>query len=272
MSVEMLNLSAKAAHFDSESITTVRYQTEQLQKDHYDRIAQQYEAHYSDLSSRQYRDRFIYQPMFRGLQLEGLKILDAMCGSGQATDYLLERGAKVTGLDISTEAIGAFRQRRPDCEAICGSLLASGLPDDSFDCVAVVGGLHHLHPHLYAALEEIHRVLKPGGTFCFMEPHSGSFPDLIRNFWYKHDSFFSENEKAIDMTSLKDDFSSRFVFRRELYQGNVAFLLVLNSLIFRIPVGWKHTYAPFLLWLEAVIGKFQGKLSSCFIVTQWEKR
>ena len=41
----------------------------------------------------------------------------------------------------------------------------------SFDCVAVVGGLHHIHPNVKAAVREIHRVLKPGGHFCFMEPH-----------------------------------------------------------------------------------------------------
>jgi SAM-dependent methyltransferase len=273
MSAEILKMSAKAAQFDSQSVARpLRYQTEQLQKDHYDKIAEQYEAHYSDPCSQKYRHTFIYQPMFEGLDLDGINVLDAMCGSGQTADYLIERGANVTGLDISTESINAFRKGRPNSRAVCGSVLASDLPSESFDCVAVVGGLHHLHPHLNAAIEEIYRVLKPGGTFCFMEPHSGSFPDLIRKRWYKHDAFFSDNEEAIDLRSLQHTFSSRFTFKQAKYQGNVAFLLVLNSLIFRIPARLKPFYSPILLKLESLIGRFQGKLSSCFVVAQWEKR
>src|SRR5829696_6075745 len=78
---------------------------ERMQKEHFDRVAELYEAHYSDPCSLQYRRRFIYQPMFEGLNLAGKKVLDAMCGSGQTSEYLLSRGALMTGLDISPEII-----------------------------------------------------------------------------------------------------------------------------------------------------------------------
>src|SRR6266545_3967753 len=83
--------------------------SELLQRSHYDKIAEEYEAHYGDSSSREYRRRFIYEPMFVGLNLEGLSVLDAMCGSGHTTEYLLSCGADVTGLDISPEEINRFR-------------------------------------------------------------------------------------------------------------------------------------------------------------------
>jgi ubiquinone/menaquinone biosynthesis C-methylase UbiE len=134
-----------------------------------------------------------------------------------------------------------------------------------------VGGLHHIRPHESEALAEIHRVLKPGGYLCFMEPHSGSFPDVIRKFWYKHDRFFSDNEAAIDLDGLQREFSTRFSFQRTKYQGNIAFLLVLNSLIFRVPLKLKPFYSPLLLSIERVINKFQGKRSSCFVVARWQK-
>jgi ubiquinone/menaquinone biosynthesis C-methylase UbiE len=60
--------------------------TDRQQQAHYDNIAADYEAHYSDEWSREYRRQFIYQPMFAGLDLSGMKILDAMCGSGQTTE------------------------------------------------------------------------------------------------------------------------------------------------------------------------------------------
>src|SRR5258708_35829689 len=74
---------------------------EQLQQRHYDQISAEYDTHYSDAYSLEYRSRFIYGPMFEGLRLSGMNVLDAMCGSGQTTEYLLSRDAQVTGLDIS---------------------------------------------------------------------------------------------------------------------------------------------------------------------------
>jgi len=246
--------------------------SELLQRRHYDRIADDYEAHYGDSCSREYRRRFIYEPMFAGLNLEGCTVLDAMCGSGHTTEYLLSRGAEVTGLDISPEEINRFRSRCPDARGICRSLLNSKLDSESFDCVAVVGGLHHLHPHLDTAIREIHRVLKPGGYFCFMEPHARSIPDLVRRFWYRFDNLFSDNEAAIDIAYLQREFSEQFTFTRTKYSGNVAFLLVLNSLIFRLPLRSKPIYSPPLMTCEAMIGALQRKLTSCFAVAQWRKK
>lgn len=244
---------------------------EQLQQDHYDRISAAYEAHYGDPCSLEYRRRFIYEPMFDGIDLSGMKVLDAMCGGGQTTEYLLSRGAQVTGLDLSREVINSFKRRWPSCDAIQRSLLDSGLAGEYFDCVAIVGGLHHTHPNLSAALHEMNRVLKPGGYLCFMEPHSGSLPDIVRRIWYKHDRFFSDNEASIDLDSLAREFASRFKSDRLSYLGNVAFLFVLNSLIFRIPVKAKPYYSPLLIRLEPLLNKLQGKLTSCFVVGRWQK-
>ena len=246
--------------------------SERQQQQHYDTIAADYEAHYSDEWSVEYRRRFIYEPMFAGLNLAGLQVLDAMCGSGQTTSYLLARGASVTGLDISNEVIDTFQSRWTGANVVKRSLLDSGLPDNSFDCVAVVGGLHHIHPNVKAAVREIHRVLKPGGHFCFMEPHSGSLPDVVRKVWYRFDRFFSDNEASIDIDRLQDDFAEEFELKRLTHLGNVAFLLVLNSLIFRIPHGAKKIFAPWLLKVEPLINKLQTKLTSCFVVAQFEKR
>jgi SAM-dependent methyltransferase len=246
--------------------------SEQLQKSHYDKIALQYEAHYGDPLNQKYRAKFIYDPMFEGLNLCGMKVLEAMCGSGQTTEYLLAKGASVTGLDISTESINAFQERWPECDAMCASMLDSKLESESFDCVVVVGGLHHLHPHLGEAITEIHRVLKTGGYFCFAEPHSGSLPDSVRRRWYRHDKFFAANEASIDVEGLKKEFAAQFEFKMEDYLGNVAYLLVFNSLIFRIPLPLKPLYTPTLMKMESLVNKLQGKFLSCFVVSQWRKR
>ena len=245
---------------------------ERQQQQHYDEIAVDYEAHYSDEWSLEYRRQFIYEPMFAGLNLAGANVLDAMCGSGQTTEYLLARGANVTGLDISNEVIEQFQARWANATAVNRSLLDSGLPDNAFDCVVIVGGLHHIHPNVKRAVAELHRVLKPGGHLCFMEPHSGSLPDLVRRVWYRFDHFFSDNEASIDVERLQREFQSEFQLKRVRHLGNVAFLLVLNSLIFRLPHRAKKLLAPFLMKVEPIINALQTKLTSCFVVTQWQKK
>ena len=246
--------------------------SERQQQEHYDHIAADYEAHYSDEWSIEYRRRFIYEPMLDGLNLSGMNVLDAMCGSGQTTEYLLARGASVTGLDISNQVVEVFRARWTEANVVNRSLLDSGLPDNAFDCVVIIGGLHHIHPNVKQAIRELHRVLKPGGYLCFMEPHSGSFADIIRRVWYRFDKLFADNEASIDIARIEKDFGDRFELKKAKYSGNVAFLLVLNSLVFRIPQGAKRFYSPALMKVEGLLNKLQSKLTSCFVVAQFQKR
>lgn len=243
----------------------------QIQKAHYDLIAEQYGDHYGDLYSRRYRWRFINEPLFEGLDLQGKNVLEAMCGSGHTTEYLLSIGVRVTGLDISSEEMASFKRNWPDSAAVCASILDSGLPGDYFDCVAVIGGLHHLHPSLNKAVHEIHRTLRPGGFLCFAEPHRQALPDYVRAYWYKHDSLFASNEASIDVQQLKKEFSKQFSFQTESYRGNVAYLLVLNSMVFRVPLSLKRLYSPALLRLESLVDRVQGRFMSCFVVSQWQK-
>ena len=246
-------------------------ETENLQKRHYELIASRYAAHYGDHWSQEYRRRFINRPMFKNIDLSNAVVLDAMCGSGETTAFLVGQGAKVTGVDISEEEIKEYEKRYPGCTSKCASILSSQLESDHYDCVVVVGGLHHLHPQVNDAITEIHRVLKVGGYFCFFEPHQGSLPNALRRLWYRMDSLFAENEEAIDVDSMKSDFSTRFRFITEAYKGNFAYLLVLNSLIFRMPLWMKGLYSRPLMILESIVEKIQGKRSSCFVVCQWQK-
>ena len=244
---------------------------EQIQKQHYDAITSQYTNHYGDAWSRKYRYRFINEPMCNNIDLSGANVVDAMCGSGEVTRYLLKKGARVTGVDISPEAIRYFQKRFSGCIGKCASILSSGLESNSYDCVVVGGALHHLHPNVLDGVKEIHRILKVGGYFCFMEPHEGSLPDQVRKLWYKHDNLNMENEAAINLTEIKSKFSSKFKFVKESYGGNIAYLLVFNSLMFRIPLRAKPIYSPLLIAIESMMEKTQGKLFSCFVVCQWKK-
>jgi SAM-dependent methyltransferase len=245
---------------------------ESLQSTQYDRIAREYDRHYSDETSERYRERFVNGPMTEGIDLRGRDVLEPMCGSGSTAEYLLSKGARLSGLDISPTLMQTFKEKWPAATAICGSILDSGLADNSFDAVFVVGGLHHVQPHLDEAVDEIYRILRPGGYFCFAEPHARSFPDAVRRFWYKFDRLFERNEEAIDVDKLKSTNAGRFDFITTRYGGNLAYLLVYNSLIFRVPLSWKRFYAPPLLAAEAAINRILTRPISCFVVCQWRKK
>lgn len=239
----------------------------------FDGMAELYEAHYDDPTSQAYRERFIYSRLFESVPLSGANVLEAMCGSGQTTSFLLSRGALVTGLDISSELLSRFRQRFPDSQAVNGSIFQSELPSNHFDVVAVVGGLHHLHPRVDDAVAEITRVLKPGGFLCFAEPHSGSWPDLIRRIWYKKDAHFESNEASINIKELYQHFSGEYVHVKNRYGGGIAYHLVLNSMMWRIPLRWKRYYAPGLMVLEALLSPVTAiKPLGSFILGRWQKR
>ena len=95
---------------------------EQTQKTYYDRLYSLYESHCGDTWSQKYRYRFINSFLFKDIGLYRSNVLEAMCGNGLTTQYLISHGAIVTGLDISEKAIGSFKKRWPDCQAICASI------------------------------------------------------------------------------------------------------------------------------------------------------
>jgi SAM-dependent methyltransferase len=245
---------------------------EQEQEAHFDAWQEAYERHYDDQWSARMRRRFYMEPALRGFDLAGRQALEAMCGSGQSTGFLLERGALVTGLDISAAMMESFQRRWPACRAVTASVLDTGLPGASFDFVLVVGGLHHVHPYVKDAVREIGRLLKPGGVLAFVEPHAGSLPDLARRAWYKRDPLFLANEASIDVRKLVRDFAADFELLHEEHHGGPGYLLVINSLILRIPHALKRWYAPPMILVDRLLDPFLGRRLGCFVVVQLRRR
>jgi SAM-dependent methyltransferase len=248
-----------------------QHAVEQLQQSHYDTIADRYDAHYSDAYSARYRDAFILKPLLADLDLRGKTVLEAMCGSGHAVGFLQSRGASVVGLDLSHTQVELFRTRWGSAPVLCRSIFDTGLPSSALDGVLIVGALHHLHPEVDRAIDEIFRVLKPGGYFCFMEPHSSSLLNRFRRAWYRLDPLFAANEAAIDCHQLERRNRPRFTIVHRRFGGSLGYLLVLQSLIFRVPPWIKRLYAPTLLWLEHFLAPITTERTGCFVLAVWKK-
>ena len=102
----------------------------------------------------------------------GARILDIAGGSGAYASRIV-RAAQVTvvGLDISASMI---EQRAEDPllpENVVGDMEELPFDESSFDAALFVACLHHV-PDPLPALEEAHRILKPGGRLFAAEPCS----------------------------------------------------------------------------------------------------
>jgi len=107
----------------------------------------------------------------------GKDVLEVGCGIGTDAVNFVKAGARYVGLDISPRAVEIARARF-DLYGLKGEFRTANseklpFPDGSFDHVYSFGVIHHL-PDPGAAVREIHRVLRRGGSFCIMIYHKNS--------------------------------------------------------------------------------------------------
>jgi SAM-dependent methyltransferase len=135
-----------------------------------------------ELPSRDQIDRYLNPPSDTAFPLEyafwllgnvrGKTVLDLGCGSGENIVPLVERGARVIGIDISPELIALARQRlalsKLEATVQVGSAYETGLPDASVDIIFCVGLVHHLD--IQRVRKEMQRILAGEGKVVLMEP------------------------------------------------------------------------------------------------------
>jgi len=160
-------------------------------------------------------------------------ILEIFCGSGAGLEALTELGfGNLDGMDLSGDLLARYDGPARTHVADCRSL---PFETASRDVVIVHGGLHHLESHddVRAVLDEVHRVLVPGGRFCAVEPWRTPFLRFVlavsgnpiaRRCWDRLDAFQTmvDHERVTyerwldDSTRLESTF--REVFRASLFE------------------------------------------------------
>lgn len=119
--------------------------------------------------------------VYEGIIPVGSKVLEIGCGLGTESIFLAVRGMNVTALDISAEAIEVGRRlaNAYDVEVDwrVGDVLKMEVADKEYDVVSDQGCFHHMtNEERPQYLQEVLRVLKPGGMFilrCFSDKIPG---------------------------------------------------------------------------------------------------
>ena len=246
---------------------------EHRQKEHYEAIHDAYEAHYYDATSMAYRHRFIYRPMFEGVQLNGCSVADLASGSGHNSLALREYfpSARTTGYDISESACRDYRTNTGS-PAHQIDLTRLQNPPEIHDAAFVMGGFHHCIVDLDATLRNVARMVRPGGRLLMIEPNEDFFLSGVRRVWYRKDRWLdADSEAALRHDELAARAAPYFVTKRVVYMGGPAFYLIYNSLIMRVPLKAKPYLAPVLFPIEAAYNRLPGRRGFAGFIAEWQR-
>jgi SAM-dependent methyltransferase len=126
--------------------------------------------------------------------VSGRRILDAGCGSGPLTEALRDRGASVTGFDVSAAMVDLARERLGEDADLHVVDLAAPLPfaDCEYDDAIASLVLHYLEDWS-GPLAELRRVLKPGGRLVVSVNHPSAYAIVYPDADYFAISRYSED-------------------------------------------------------------------------------
>lgn len=127
------------------------------------------------------RFRYESQPFMRRVMefdgFKGKRLLEIGCGLGTDLLQFARGGAIVTGVDLTPASIELVKRRFNLYGLAVDARVADAeklpFPDNSFDVVYSFGVLHHT-PNTPKAVDEVYRVLKPGGKIVIMLYHTRS--------------------------------------------------------------------------------------------------
>ena len=132
-------------------------------------------------------DVYLFDQLLRGRIAQGMRVLDAGCGSGRNLVFLLREGFDVWGVDESADAVAQTRQlaarlapRLPADRFRVEHVERMSLADASVDAVISSAVLHFARDdeHWLAMVREMWRVLAPGGVLFARLATSVGQPDL----------------------------------------------------------------------------------------------
>jgi len=142
----------------------------------------------------------LYDHIVQDLDIAGqLRIIDPGMGRGYVSLMLAAKNprAMITGIDYSPMQVRAAEKLRLErnifnCSFMRGNVMDIRFNDATFDTAVSVGSIKHW-PNGLRGLEEIHRILKPGGRLVISETDQGASDEALREFIRRFQVWFIPN-------------------------------------------------------------------------------
>ena len=134
-------------------------------------------------------DIYLFDQLLKGRITSEMRVLDAGCGAGRNLVYFFRSGFNVSGVDQSSEAIAQIRSlaaqlapHLPVDNFRVGAIEQMPFGDEGFDVVIASAVLHFARDeaHWRAMVQEMWRVLKPGGIFFARLASTIGMEDQVR--------------------------------------------------------------------------------------------
>jgi ubiquinone/menaquinone biosynthesis C-methylase UbiE len=188
----------------------------------------------------------------------GARVLDVCCGSGaSAIPAAVKVGATgtVLGVDLAESLLELARQKSQrqglkNIEFHCSDFSSLGLKNESFDAVVCVFGIFFL-PDMEASVNELWRMLRPGGKLAITSWGARMFEPATTKFW---STIESERPDLYRKTPPWDRISNPLSLQTLLESGganNVKVFAEVDSHKLSIPEDW---------WVMAMGGGLRSPL------------
>ena len=154
----------------------------------------------------------------------GKSVVDLASGEGYGSALLAKAAQSVTGVDIDTKSVEYAKRHyigNPNLKYLVGSCDSVPLPDESVEVVTSFETIEHHDKH-EEMMQEIKRILKPGGTLIVSSPNRFSYSDepAYSNQFHVKELYYDE---LVDL--LNRHFKCVKIYGQSMATGSFVFPL-----------------------------------------------
>jgi ubiquinone/menaquinone biosynthesis C-methylase UbiE len=161
---------------------------------------------------------------FNWLPEKSGNLLDAGCSYGYGTRFFAQKAEKTYGIELNPLHIEIARSRYPYINFSLCSVENTNFQENFFDAVVMTDVLEHTNDKI-KSLNELYRILRPGGVLILSTPHRGLFGFLdpynygyfIRKYFFGLYKFLYKIIRLLKEGKFPKEFNPEHLQKHEHY-------------------------------------------------------